>query len=131
MDETKNETTERLGASLPQSDTPLVPTRWYTRAAGDPPGTALGPFRPKSRVITYMTDVEDLMPDQFGGFFVGWSAPPTRNQFAAVLRCSYRAVVALDSTTVVPLGSSLPSAMVCLPLSCRGGKRCLTIRAAA
>ncbi len=50
-------------------------------------------------MITYTTDVEDLTPDQLGGFFVGWPWPPSRHQFAAVLRSSYRAVVALDSTT--------------------------------
>ena len=49
-------------------------------------------------VITYTTAVDNLMPDQLGGFFVGWSTPPSRNQFAAVLRCSYRAVVAIVST---------------------------------
>jgi GNAT superfamily N-acetyltransferase len=50
-------------------------------------------------VITYTTDVEDLTPDQLGGFFVGWPTTPSRHQFTAVLRSSYRAVVALDSTT--------------------------------
>lgn len=50
-------------------------------------------------VITYTSDVEDLRPDQLGGFFVGWPTRPSRHQFAAVLRSSYRAVVALDSTT--------------------------------
>jgi GNAT superfamily N-acetyltransferase len=77
-----------------------VPTRRDTRAAGDPPsGTAWGPSRPNLDVITYTTDVEDLTPDQLGGFFVGWPTPPSRNQFAAVLGCSYRAVVVLDFTT--------------------------------
>ncbi len=49
-------------------------------------------------MITYTTAVDNLMPDQLGGFFVGWPTPPSRNQFAAVLRSSYRAVVAIDST---------------------------------
>jgi hypothetical protein len=50
-------------------------------------------------VITYTTDVDDFTPDQLSGSFVGWPTPPSRNQFAAVLRSSYRAVVAVDSTT--------------------------------
>jgi ribosomal protein S18 acetylase RimI-like enzyme len=50
-------------------------------------------------VITYTTAVGDLTLAQLGGFFVGWPTPPSRRQFAAVLRSSYRVVVALDSTT--------------------------------
>ena len=50
-------------------------------------------------MITYTTDIEDVTPDQLGEFFVGWPTPPGRHQFAAVLRSSYRAVIALDSTT--------------------------------
>ena len=55
-------------------------------------------------MIIYTTDVEDLGPDQLGGFFVGWPTAPSRHQFAAVLRSSYRAVVALDSTTGCVVG---------------------------
>lgn len=95
MNETKDETTERLGASVPQSDPPSAPTPRDTRAAGDQPS---GPGQ-NLDVITYTTDVEDLTLDQLGGFFVGWPTPPSRHQFAAVLRSSYRAVVGLDSTT--------------------------------
>jgi GNAT superfamily N-acetyltransferase len=50
-------------------------------------------------VITYTTAVGNLTLDQLGGFFVGWPTPPSRHQFAAVLRSSYRVVVALDFTT--------------------------------
>ena len=50
-------------------------------------------------VISYTTAVDDLTPDQLGRFFAGWPTPPSRHQFAAALHASYRAVVAVDSST--------------------------------
>jgi ribosomal protein S18 acetylase RimI-like enzyme len=49
-------------------------------------------------VIAYTTKVDNLTADQLDGFFVGWPTPPSRDQFVAVLRRSYCAVVAIDST---------------------------------
>ncbi|MEU7476280.1 GNAT family N-acetyltransferase [Lentzea sp. NPDC042327] len=45
-------------------------------------------------MITYSTDVEDLTEADLTGFFAGWPKPPSPAQHLAVLRGSYRAVVA-------------------------------------
>jgi GNAT superfamily N-acetyltransferase len=47
-------------------------------------------------VISYSTDVHDVHPDRLAGFFDGWPVPPGRGQLSAVLRHSYRAIVATD-----------------------------------
>jgi GNAT superfamily N-acetyltransferase len=52
-------------------------------------------------VITYSTDVSDLTEDELTGFFVGWPAPPSPAQHLAVLRGSYRVVLARSQDQVV------------------------------
>lgn len=52
-------------------------------------------------MITYATDVSDLTEDDLTGFFVGWPQPPSPAQHLAVLRGSYRVVVARSGGTVV------------------------------
>ncbi|GGU23565.1 GNAT family N-acetyltransferase [Lentzea flava] len=52
-------------------------------------------------MISYSTDVSALAEDDLGGFFVGWPAPPSRAQHLAVLRGSYRVVIARSDSTVV------------------------------
>jgi GNAT superfamily N-acetyltransferase len=52
-------------------------------------------------VISYSTDVSDLTEDDLAGFFVGWPTPPSPAQHLAVLRGSYRVVVARSGDTVV------------------------------
>jgi GNAT superfamily N-acetyltransferase len=47
-------------------------------------------------VISYGTDVADVREDQVSGFFVGWPSPPSPAQHLAVLRGSYRAVLAQE-----------------------------------
>ena len=47
-------------------------------------------------MIVYETDLSGLTADQLDGFFVGWPSPPTRVQHLAVLRGSYKAVVARE-----------------------------------
>jgi GNAT superfamily N-acetyltransferase len=52
--------------------------------------------------ITYSQDVASLETAALeGGFFVGWPAPPSSAKHLAVLRGSYRAIVALDGDGVV------------------------------
>lgn len=52
-------------------------------------------------VISYSTDVSDLSEDDLAGFFVGWPTPPSPAQHLAVLRGSYRVVIARSQDTVV------------------------------
>ncbi|MCG8924964.1 GNAT family N-acetyltransferase [Lentzea sp. CC55] len=52
-------------------------------------------------MITYATDVSDLTEDDLTGFFAGWPRPPSPAQHLAVLRGSYRVVVARSGGTVV------------------------------
>jgi ribosomal protein S18 acetylase RimI-like enzyme len=52
-------------------------------------------------VITYRSDVTDLAEADLVGFFAGWPQPPSPAQHLAVLRGSYRAVVARSDGAVV------------------------------
>ncbi|MDX8028897.1 GNAT family N-acetyltransferase [Lentzea sp. BCCO 10_0856] len=52
-------------------------------------------------MISYRTDVSDLTEDKLAGFFVGWPTPPSPAQHLAVLRGSYRVVIALSDDEVV------------------------------
>lgn len=52
-------------------------------------------------MILYHSDVQGLHDDALTGFFVGWPQAPTPEQLLAVLRGSYRAVVAVDGDRVV------------------------------
>jgi ribosomal protein S18 acetylase RimI-like enzyme len=47
-------------------------------------------------VVSYSSDVGDVTAEQLGAFFVGWPSPPSPEQHLAVLRGSYRAVVARE-----------------------------------
>jgi ribosomal protein S18 acetylase RimI-like enzyme len=49
-------------------------------------------------VIRYTDDLSEVRPDMLRGFFVGWPRHPSPAQHLAVLRGSYRAVIALDDT---------------------------------
>jgi ribosomal protein S18 acetylase RimI-like enzyme len=48
-------------------------------------------------MIVYSSDLSGLAENDLGGFFVDWPTPPTPTQHLAVLRGSYRAVVARES----------------------------------
>lgn len=50
-------------------------------------------------MISYSADIESLTSDQLGGFFAGWLRSPSLEQFHAVLRGSYRVLVAIDEHT--------------------------------
>ncbi|ANZ43538.1 GNAT family N-acetyltransferase [Lentzea guizhouensis] len=50
--------------------------------------------------MTYTSDVSDLTEGDLAGFFAGWPQPPSAAQHLAVLRGSYRAVVARDDGRV-------------------------------
>jgi GNAT superfamily N-acetyltransferase len=50
-------------------------------------------------VILYSTDISGLTEKELCGFFVGWPSPPTPAQHLAVLRGSYRVVIARETTT--------------------------------
>jgi ribosomal protein S18 acetylase RimI-like enzyme len=54
-------------------------------------------------VIVYTDEVGALTEDRLAGFFVGWPAAPSAAQHLAVLRGSYRAVVALDGDAGGPV----------------------------
>ncbi|HEY2550489.1 MAG TPA: GNAT family N-acetyltransferase [Streptosporangiaceae bacterium] len=47
-------------------------------------------------VIYYTDDLTQVREDMLHGFFVGWPRPPSAAQHLAVLRGSYRSVVAID-----------------------------------
>jgi GNAT superfamily N-acetyltransferase len=51
------------------------------------------------RVIRYSEDLAGVRPHQLSGFFVGWPRCPSPEQHLAVLRGSYRVVVAIDDET--------------------------------
>jgi ribosomal protein S18 acetylase RimI-like enzyme len=51
-------------------------------------------------VISYTTDVSALTPEDLTGFFVGWPKPPSPAQHLAVLRGSYRVVIAVEEGQV-------------------------------
>ncbi|WP_394618015.1 GNAT family N-acetyltransferase [Lentzea sp. JNUCC 0626] len=52
-------------------------------------------------MISYSTDVSGLTEADLAGFFVGWPAAPSPAQHLAVLRGSYRVVVARSGAEVV------------------------------
>lgn len=52
-------------------------------------------------VISYSTDISDLSEADLAGFFVDWPAPPSPAQHLAVLRGSYRVVIARSDGQVV------------------------------
>jgi len=47
-------------------------------------------------VISYTDDLTAVREDMLRGFFVGWPRRPSTAQHLAVLRASYRSVVAID-----------------------------------
>ncbi len=51
-------------------------------------------------VISYNTDVSDLAEGDLAGFFVGWPTPPSPAQHLAVLRGSYRVVIARSGSEI-------------------------------
>ncbi|MEU0879518.1 GNAT family N-acetyltransferase [Lentzea sp. NPDC005914] len=52
-------------------------------------------------MITYSTGTDDLTEADLAGFFVGWPGPPSAAQHLAVLRGSYRVVIARSDGAVV------------------------------
>ncbi|MFS8097319.1 GNAT family N-acetyltransferase [Lentzea alba] len=52
-------------------------------------------------MITYSTDLTALTEEDLAGFFVDWPKAPSRAQHLAVLRGSYRAVLAFADDQVV------------------------------
>ena len=51
--------------------------------------------------ITYRSGAEEITEAQLSGFFVGWPNPPSPSVHLALLRRSYRTVLALDGERVV------------------------------
>ncbi|WP_434445666.1 GNAT family N-acetyltransferase [Lentzea sp. E54] len=51
-------------------------------------------------MISYSTDLSGLTEDDLAGFFVGWPTPPSPAQHLAVLRGSYRVVIARSGAEV-------------------------------
>ncbi|GAA4054569.1 GNAT family N-acetyltransferase [Nonomuraea soli] len=52
-------------------------------------------------MIEYTDDLAALDPSMLEGFFVGWPSAPSPEQHLAVLRGSFRAIVALEGGKVV------------------------------
>ncbi|SFJ47749.1 Acetyltransferase (GNAT) family protein [Streptosporangium canum] len=50
-------------------------------------------------MIRYSDTVDTIEADRLTGFFVGWPTPASPEQHLAVLRGSYRAVIAIDEET--------------------------------
>src|SRR5215469_10724428 len=50
-------------------------------------------------MISYTDDLSSLREDMLHGFFVGWPRRPSAGQHLAVLRGSYRSVVAVDEAS--------------------------------
>jgi ribosomal protein S18 acetylase RimI-like enzyme len=55
-------------------------------------------------VIRYSEDLAEVEEEMLAGFFVGWPRRPSPAQHLAVLRGSYRAVVAIDDSTGLVVG---------------------------
>lgn len=51
-------------------------------------------------MISYRTDLHGLTESDLAGFFVGWPKPPSPAQHLAVLRGSYRVVIARSGDDV-------------------------------
>ncbi len=47
-------------------------------------------------MIRYQNSAEGIRPDQLEGFFEGWPSPPSPDTHIAILRGSYRVVLAVD-----------------------------------
>src|SRR5215475_8351561 len=50
-------------------------------------------------MVRYTEDVNDVDENMLEGFFVGWPRRPSRTQHLAVLRGSFRVVMAIEETT--------------------------------
>jgi predicted N-acetyltransferase YhbS len=55
-------------------------------------------------VIHYTDDLASVREDMLHGFFVGWPRRPSTGQHLAVLRGSYRSVVAIDDADDLVVG---------------------------
>lgn len=55
-------------------------------------------------MICYTDDMAGIGEDMLDGFFVGWPRRPTAAQHLAVLRASYRSVVAVDDAAGLVAG---------------------------
>ena len=58
-------------------------------------------MRFNAAMITYRADLTGLTEADLAGFFVGWPTPPSPAQHLAVLRGSYRVVIARSQDDVV------------------------------
>lgn len=52
-------------------------------------------------MVQYTEKIEDLGPENLTGFFVGWPNPPSPETHLAILRGSYRVVLAKDGERVI------------------------------
>ncbi len=55
-------------------------------------------------MIRYLNTAELIRPDQLEGFFEGWPSPPTPETHVAIMRGSYRVVLALDENSDAVVG---------------------------
>ncbi|MFD5320672.1 GNAT family N-acetyltransferase [Streptomyces sp. NPDC127098] len=55
-------------------------------------------------MIRYTDDIAEVDEGMLHGFFVGWPQPPSAGQHLAVLRGSFRSVVAIDGTAARVVG---------------------------
>jgi ribosomal protein S18 acetylase RimI-like enzyme len=55
-------------------------------------------------MIRYLNAADEIRPDQLKGFFEGWPSPPTPETHVAIMRGSYRVVLALDEDSNAVVG---------------------------
>jgi len=53
---------------------------------------------------TITTNIDDILPEQLSGFFVGWSNPPSTQSHLQILNNSEYVVLAIDNATNAIIG---------------------------
>jgi ribosomal protein S18 acetylase RimI-like enzyme len=62
--------------------------------------------------MEYTTSADGISPDDLGGFFVGWPAPPTPEQHLALLRRSAHIALARDADRVIGFATALTDGVI-------------------
>jgi GNAT superfamily N-acetyltransferase len=68
-------------------------------------------------MIRYSDTIEGISPDSIRGFFSGWAKPPSPARHLAILRGSYRVVLALEDERVVGFVAALSDGVLCAHVS--------------
>lgn len=65
-----------------------------------------------SGMIQYADSIENVSEGQLGGFFVGWSSPPSQAQHLAILAGSSHVVLAIADARVVGFITAVSDGML-------------------